>query len=225
MESSIIYNEHGLLDGTVNTGAGGCVSQWANGLLVSHYREMGAGWSIRVFKFTTGQYYYSHKQIDYAAQVLREEIYVYRYGLGDMIAPGTTVFCAYKERPTFRVLEATERMIRDDADNVLTPVHVLSREATATDIRRVLDEGSVEDIYELLEVPMPAVKIVEEEVIVEKEEADVKVVSFLDKTFNCGESVIGVEEGEEGEGEDMDVYIGEDEEMEDVTVGVEDMSM
>jgi hypothetical protein len=224
MESSIIYNEHGLLDGTVNTGAEGCVSQWANGLLVSHYREMGAGWSIRVFKFTTGQYYYSHKQIDYAAQVLREEIYVYRYGLGDMIVPGTTVFCAYKERPTFRVLEATERMIRDKTDNVLTPLYVISREATATDIRRVLESGSVEDVYELLEVPMPTVSVMEEEVIVEKEE-DEKVVSFLDKTFNCGESVIGVEEGEEGGEEDMDVYIGEDEEMEDVAVGVEDMSM
>ena len=220
MESTINYNEHGLLDGTVDTGAEGCVSTWKDGLLVSHYREMGAGWSIRVFKFTTGHYYYSLKQIDYAAQLLREEIYVYRYSVGEA-AVGQTVFCAYKERPTFRVVEATERMIADRADNVLTPLEVLSRKAMATDIRGVLESGSVEDIYELLEVPVRP--------LVVEDEAPVKKVvvkpepTFLDKTFNCGESAIDVEEGE---GEDVDVYIGEDEEeMEDVSVGVEGMSM
>ncbi len=217
MESSIVYNAEGLLDGTVNTGSEGCVSQWANGRLISHYREMGAGWSIRVFKFTTGHYYYSHKQIDYDAQVLREEICVYRYGLRDMIAPGMTVFCAYKWRPTFRVVEATERMIADNADNVLTPLQVLDKKTLVKDIRAVLEEGSAEDIFELLEVPMPGVNVMEEvdDVLVEKggkggkgEEGEGE--TFLDKTFNCGLSAIVQDEEEVDVTVDVDTD-GEDE--------------
>ncbi len=208
METHITYNEEGLLDGTVDTGSGGCVSQWAHGLLISHYREMGHGWSIRVFKFTTGHYYYSHKQIDYDAQVLRESICIYRYDTGfeGPLVPGMTVFCAYKGRPTFRVVEATERMIRDTADNVLTPLRVFQKKTVAKDIRTVLEGDSVEDVFELLEVPLPAVEVKDTDVAVAEEDNS---VDFINKTFNCGMSAI-----EPVDDEEMDVDVDvEDENM------------
>jgi hypothetical protein len=197
---AIHYNENGLLDGTVDTGPSGCLSQWYNGRLISHYREMGAGWSIRVVKMWDS-YYYSHKQIDYEKKQLREEIYGYRYN-GSAVKAGDIVFCAYKERPTFRVLEATERMIRDSVDNVLFPLKVITSKVLEKDIATILDTDDVEALQELLWVEVPSLEV-EDEVGDE--------VRFLDKTFNCGVSVIEdvdgdgdvdveyAEEGEEGE--------------------------
>jgi hypothetical protein len=114
------------------------------------------------------------------------------------------------------VVEATERMIRDMDDNVLTPLQVLDKKTLVKDIRAVLEEGSAEDIFELLEVPLPAVNVMEEvdDMLVEKGGADIDVedevegeMSFLDKTFNCNISVI-----EPLEDVDVDVDV-EDEEM------------
>lgn len=185
----IQYNEHGLLDGTVEMN--GCVSEWVNGCLISHYREMGAGWSIRVVKMWDA-YYYSHKQVDYVKKVLREEIYVYKYTMNDMCVPGMHVFCAYKERPSFRVVVATERMIKDSVDNVLFPLKMITSKVLEKDIAAVLDGDDVEALEELLSVEVPSMDMEDD---VEDE------VHFLDKTFNCGLSAI------EPVGEDVDVDV------------------
>lgn len=190
---AICYNTHGLLDGTLEIN--GCVSEWVNGLLVSHYRELGVGWSIRVVKMWDS-YYYSHKQVDYVKKILREEIYGYKYAMNDMIAPGMHVFCAYKERPTFRVVVATERMIRDSVDNVLFPLKVITSKVLEKDIAAILDADDVEALEELLWVEVPSLEV---EDGVEDDVGD--EVLFLDKTFNCGLSVI------EPVGEDMDVCV------------------
>jgi hypothetical protein len=197
---AIHYNEHGLLDGTLEMN--GCVSEWVNGRLISHYREMGAGWSIRVVKMWDS-YYYSHKQVDYVKKVLREEIYGYKYAMNDMFAPGMHVFCAYKERPSFRVVVATERMIRDSVDNVLFPLKVITCKVLEKDIAAVLDADDVEALEELLSVEVPSLEV-EDDVGDDVGDDNNDEVRFLDKTFNCGLSAI------EPLGEDVNVDLDGD---------------
>lgn len=196
---AIQYNEHGLLDGTVEMN--GCTSEWENGRLVSHYREMGTGWSIRVVKMWDS-YYYSHKQVDYVKKVLREEIYGYKYALNNAYTPGMHVFCAYKERPSFRVVVATERMIKDSVDNVLFPLKMITSKVLEKDIAAVLDMDDVEALAELLSVEVPSLDM-------KDVEDDGDEVQFLDKTFNCGLSAI--EPAGEDEDVDMDVGVDSDE--------------
>lgn len=177
MENQVVYNKDGLLNGSVDTGSGGCISEWHEGRLVSHYREIGLGWSIRVVKMWDS-YYYSYKHIDYEKKQLREEIYGYKYGLMDMIAPGMIVFCAYKERPTFRVVEASERMIRDKADNVLFPLRVICKKVLMTDVSALLDADDVEGIHELLDVQKPVLEIRD----------DYFVPVSIEKSYECVDS-------------------------------------
>jgi len=135
------------------------MSEWFEGRLISHYREIGLGWSIRVVKMWDS-YYYSYKHIDYEKKQLREEIYGYKYGsaLGAVKA-GHIVFCAYKERPTFRVVEASDRMIAETADNILFPLRIICKKVLMTDVSALLDADDVEGIHELLDVQKPDVEI------------------------------------------------------------------
>jgi hypothetical protein len=188
---AICYNTYGLLDGIINNGF--CVSEWMDGLLVSHYRELGVGWSIRVVKMWDS-YYYSLKHVDYEHKLLREEIYGYRY-CGGAVKAGDAVFCAYKERPSFRVVVATERMIADSADNVLFPLKVITSKVIVKDIAAILNADDVEALEELLSVEVPSLELDD----AEEENGD--EVLFLDKTFNCGLSAI------EPMGEDVDIDV------------------
>ena len=190
---AIHYNTHGLLDGIINNGF--CVSEWMDGLLVSHYRELGVGWSIRVVKMWDSYYYYSLKHVDYEHKLLREEIYGYRY-CGGPVKAGDAVFCAYKERLSFRVVLATERMIADSADNVLFPLKVITSKVIVKDIAAILDADDVEELEELLWVEVPCADIQDD-----AEEENRGEVLFLDKTFNCGLSAI------EPMGEDVDIGV------------------
>ena len=158
MDSPIIYNEHGLLHGTVDTGPEGCMSEWHEGCLISHYREIGLGWSIRVVKMWDS-YYYSYKHIDYEKKQLREEIYGYKYNGAHNVKAGDIVFCAYKERPTFRVVEASERMITDMADNILFPLRIICKKVLLSDVSAMLDADDVEGVHELLDIQKPVLEI------------------------------------------------------------------
>lgn len=186
MENSIVYNKEGLLHGTVDTGSDGCVSNWHEGRLMSHYREVGLGWSIRVVKMWDS-YYYSYRHIDYEKKLMREEIYGYKYGsasapTSDSIKAGDIVFCAYKERPTFRVVESSDRMIADVADNVLFPLRIICKKVIHTDVSALLDADDVEAIHELLDVQIPKMEVVEEE------------ETYALKSYNCSESAVDSDE-------------------------------
>lgn len=158
MENPILYNKNGLLHGTVDTGPGGCISEWYEGRLVSHYREIGLGWSIRVVKMWDS-YYYSYKHIDYEKKQLREEIYGYKYHTSHNVKVGDSVFCTYKERPTFRVIEASDRMIAETADNVLFTLRIICKKVLMSDVSALLDADDVEGIHELLDVQKPVLEI------------------------------------------------------------------
>jgi hypothetical protein len=161
MDNPIVYNKDGLLHGSVDTGPGGCVSEWEGGRLVSHYREIGLGWSIRVVKMWDS-YYYSYKHIDYEKKQLCEVIYGYKYAASHNVKVGDSVFCAYKERATFRILEASQRMIANVTDNVLFPLKMICKKIIYRDVSGLLDADDIEGIHDMLDIQKPDVEIEED---------------------------------------------------------------